>query len=300
MATPQYRSRNHPKVPDLFARLRAQDCEPKTVGMIEDWLAGTAFTTVALPPEPTPPLSEAQKSVPRPHRSSPVLPLYTHNLRPKLSCLLPLQPTHGNRAPLPPPPNRKRKIPPNEIPRQSTRLKKVIPPDLVGNGLPAKEKQSGPSARGRKMQKPSKDSGAEEVKQRKASTIPTSSGDEASAEETGGGRAPTVQRGILVGAAASYTLSRSSGRSPSKKSSSPTKGSRTLSKRERMQFLTPRILFTTLKATKDKGHVTARLQTLWLNYINWNNKAIVPTELKVGNRETKRMAFLTHVIYRKL
>ena len=173
-------------------------------------------------------------------------------------------------------------MPPNEKPRQSARLKKVTPPDLVGDGLPAKEKQSGHSARGRKMQKPSKDSGAEGVKQGKAITIPTRSGDEASAEETSGDRAPTGQQGILVGAAASYTLSRSSGRSPSKKSSSPTKGSRTLSKRERMQFLTPRIIFTTLKATKDKGHVTARLQTLWLDYINWDNKAIVPTELKVS------------------
>ena len=237
MATPQYRSRNHPKVPDLFARLRAQDCEPKTVGMIEDWLGGTAFTTVAPPPKPTPPLSEAQKSVPRPHRSFPVLPLYTHNLRPKPSCLLPLQPTYGNRAPLPPRPNRKRKMPPSEIPCHSARLKKVTPPDLVGNGLPAKEKQSGSSARGRKMQKPSKNSGAEEVKQRISSTIPTSSGDEASAEETGGGRAPTVQQEILVGAAASYIPSRSSGRSPSKKSSSPTKGSRTLTRGSGCSFL---------------------------------------------------------------
>ena len=41
-------------------------------------------------------------------------------------------------------------------------------------------------------------------------TIPTGSGDEASAEETSGGRAPMVQQGILVGAAASYTPSRSS------------------------------------------------------------------------------------------
>ena len=286
MATPQYRSRNHPKVPDLFARLRAQDCEPKTVGMIEDWLGGTAFTTVAPPPEPTPPLSEAQKSVPRPYRSSSRI----HSSTSKPPCHLPLQPTHGNRAPLSPRPNRKRKMPPNELPRQSARLKKVTPSDLVGDGLPAKEKQSGPSARGRKMQKPSRDSGAEGVKQGKAITISTRSGDEASAEETSGDRAPTGQQGILVGAAASYTLSRSSGRSPSKKSSSPTKGSRTLSKRERMQFLTPRIIFTTLKATKDKGHVTARLQTLWLDYINWDNKAIVPTELKVGNCETKRMA----------
>ena len=286
MATPQYRSRNHPKVPDLFARLRAQDCEPKTVGLIEDWLGGTAFTTEARPAALTPPLCEAQKSVPRPHRSSSLI----HSSTPKPPSLLPLQPTHGNRAPLPPRPSRKRKMSANEIPRQSARLKKITPPDLVGDGLPTKEKQSGPSARGRKMQEPSKDSGAEGVKQGRGSTIPTSSGDEASAEETSGGRAPTVQQGILVGAAASYTLSRSSGRSPSKKSSSPTKGSRTLSKRERMQFLTPHILFTTLIAIKDEGYLTGSLETLWLDYIKWNNRAIVPMELKVSNCETKCMA----------
>ena len=291
MATPQYRSRNHPKIPDLFERLRAQTCEPKTVDIVEDWLGKTAFTTAARPPDPTPPLSEAQKPAPlttqatsplRPHRSSSVLPPHIQSLTPKPPCRLPLQPTHGNRAPLSPRPNRKRKMPANEIPRQSARLKKITHPDLVGDELPAKEKQSGPSARGRKMQKPSKDSGAEGVKQGKAIAIPTSSGDEASAEGTSGGRAPTVQQGILVGAAASSTLSRSSGRSPSKKSSSPTKGSRTLNKRERIQFLTPHILFTTLIVTKEEGHLTGSLQTLWLDYIKWNNRAIVPTELKVS------------------
>lgn len=309
MATPQYRSRNHPRIPDLFTRLRAQNREPKTVDKIEDWLNETAFTTAARPPDPTPPLIEEQKSDPlttqatsplRPHRSSSVLPPHTQSLTPKPPCRLPLQPAQGNRAPLLPRPNRKRKMPANEVPRQSARLKKITPPDLVGDELPAKEKQSGPSARGRKMQKPSKNSGAEGVKQGKAITTPTSSGNEASAEETSGARAPTVQQGILVGAAASYTLSRSSGRSPSKKSSSPTKGSRTLNKRERMQFLTPHILFTTLSVTKEEGHLTGRLQTLWLDYIQWNKRAIVPTELKVSTCETKCMAYLTLVICRRV
>ena len=299
MVSPKYRSRYHPKLPDLFERLHAQNCEPKTLDIIEDWLGKTAFTTVTQPPDPTLPLSEAQKFVPfttqatsslRQLRSSSALPSHIHSLTPKPPRLLPLQLTHGNRAPFPPRPNRKRKMSANEIPRQSARLKKMTPPDLVGDELPAKEKQSGPSVRGRKIQKPSKDSGAEGVKQGKAMIIPSGSGDEASSEETSGGRAPTVQQGIMVGAAASYTLSRSSGRSPSKKYTSPTKGSPTLNRRERMQFLTPHILFTTLIATKDEGHLTGRLQILWLDYTKWNNQAIVPTELKVSSCETNCVA----------
>ena len=166
MATPQYGSRFHPKIPDLFERLRAQNCQPKTVDMVEDWLGETAFTP---PPDPTPPLSEAQIFVPliaqatsplHPHRSSSVLPPHIHSLTPKPPRLLPLQPTHGNRAPLPPRPSRKRKMSANDISRQSARLKKISPSESVGDGLPAKEKQSGPSVRRRKIQKPSKDSGA--------------------------------------------------------------------------------------------------------------------------------------------
>ena len=168
MAT-QYRSTFHPKIPDLFERLHAQNCKLKTVDTIEDWLGETAFTTGAPPPDPTPPLSEAQNSVPlitqatsplRPHRSSSVLPPHIHSLTAKPPRLLPHQPTHGNRVPLPPRPNRKRKMSTNEIPRQSARLKKSSPSESVGDGLPAKEKQSGPSVRRRKIQKRSKDSGA--------------------------------------------------------------------------------------------------------------------------------------------
>ena len=67
-----------------------------------------------------------------------------------------------------------------------------------------------------------------------------------------------------------------------------------------MQFLTPRILFTTLIAIKDEGHLTGSLETLWLDYIKWNNRAIVPMDLKVGNCETKYMAWLSQVICRKV
>ena len=56
----------------------------------------------------------------------------------------------------------------NETPRQSARLKKMTAPESVGDGFQAKEKQSGPSARGRKTQKPGKDSEAERVKEGKA------------------------------------------------------------------------------------------------------------------------------------
>ena len=165
----------------------------------------------------------------------------------------------------------------NENPRQSARLKKMSPPESVNDGLQAKEKQSGPSARGRKIQKPRKDSEAEGVEV-DAFT---------SSEKTNGDGTHMLQQGILVEAAASYTPSRSSGKSPSKKSGSPSKLSRTLNRRERMQYLTPLILFETLIATKNKGHLTGRLRTLWLNHINWDDQEIIPTKFKVRNCETK-------------
>lgn len=134
MATPQYRSKFPPRISDLFERLRAQNCEPKTVDTIENWLGETAFTTGAPPPDPTPPLSEAQNSVPlitqatsplRPHRCSSVLPPHVHSLTPKPPRLLPLQPSHGNRAPIPPRPDHKQKMSASKTPRQSTRPKKT-------------------------------------------------------------------------------------------------------------------------------------------------------------------------------
>ena len=285
MASPQYRSRYHPKLPDLFERLHAQSWEPKTVDNIEDWLV--EFTTGTRRPDPTHPLSEAQKPVPcttqaisllRPLHPSTIRPSRTHSSTPKPLSPLPLPPTYGNRAPLPPRASRKRKMSEDENPRQSARLKKMPPPESVGDGWQAKAKKRGPSARGRKIQKPRKDLEAEGVEV-KAFT---------SSKETSGDGAYTLQQGILVEAAASYTPSRSSGRSPSKKSGSPSKTSRTLNRRERMQYLTPPILFKTLIATKNKGYLTGRLQTLWLNYINWDDQEIIPTELKVRNRDTKR------------
>ena len=270
MLSPQYRSRYHPKLPDLFERLHAQSWELKTVDTIEDWLVES--TTVTRPPDPAHPISEAQ---PPP---STTRPCRIHSFTPTPLSLLPLQPTYGNRAPLPPRTSRKRKMSETEEPRQSARLKKMPPPESVGNGLQAKERQGGPSARGRKTKKPRKDSEAEGVKIEALK----------SSKETSADRAHTLQQGILVEAAASYTPSKSSGRSPSKKSGSPSKTSRTLNKRERMQYLTPPILFKTLIATKNKGALTGRLQTLWLNYISWDDQAIIPTAFKVRNRETKR------------
>ena len=71
----QYRSRSYPKLPDLFERLRAQNGEPRTFDMIEDWLVETVFTPVTRPPNPTHPLSEAQKPVPCTNRAkSPLCP----------------------------------------------------------------------------------------------------------------------------------------------------------------------------------------------------------------------------------
>ena len=135
------------------------------------------------------------------------------------------------------------------------------------------------------MKKPGKDSEAEggmvETEGSKLEAVTTS-------REASGHGALTLQQAILLEAAISSTQSRSSGRSPSKKSSSPSKTSRTLNKRERMQYLTPRILFKTLRATKHEGYLTGRLQTLWLSYINWGDQAIVPTAFKVRNPETKR------------
>ena len=285
MLGPQYRSRYHPKLPDLFERLHAQSWEPKTVDKIRDWLSES--TTATRPPDPTHPLSEAQKPVPcttqaisplRPLHPSTIRPSRIHSFTPKPLSLPPLQSTCGNRVPLPPRSSRKRKMSDNENPRQSARLKKMPPPESVGDGLQAKEKQSVPSARGRKIQKPRRDSEAEGVEV-DAFT---------SSEKTSGDGTHTLQQGILVEAAASHTPSRSSGRSPSKKSGSPSKLSRTLNKRQRMQYLTPPILFETLIATKNKGRLTGRLRTLWLNYINWDDQEIVPTKFKVRNRETKR------------
>ena len=285
MLSPQYRSRYHPKLPDLFERLHAQSWELKTVDTIEDWLVES--TTVTRPPDPAHPISEAQTPIPcttqaisplRPLHPSTTRPCRIHSFTPTPLSLLPLQPTYGNRAPLPPRTSRKRKMSENEEPRQSARLKKMPPPESVGDVLQAKEKQSGPSARGRKTKKPRKDSEAEGVKIKALK----------SSKETCADGAHTLQQGIVVEAAASYTPSRSSGRSLSKKSGSPSKTSRTLNKRERMQYLTPPILFKTLIATKNKGALTGRLQTLWLNYINWDDQAIIPTAFKVRNRETNR------------
>lgn len=301
MLSPQYRSRYHPKLPDLFERLHAQNWEPKTLDTIEGWLVETASATVTPPPGPTHRMCEAPNPAPlttqaispiRPPLSSTIRPSRIHSLTPKPLPLLPLQATHGNRAPLPPRASRKRKMPEafnNEEPRHSARLKKMTPPESVGDGLRAKDKKSGPGARGRKMRKPTKDLEAEGVKEKKALITPRHSESEAfaSSEETNGNVAHTVQRGIFVEAATSHTLSRSSGRSPSKKSGSPSKASRNLNRRERMQFLTPRISFTTLIATKNKGYLTGRLQTLWLHYISWDDQGIIPTEFKVSNRETK-------------
>ena len=288
--SPQYRSRYHPKLPDLFERLHAQSWEPKTVDRIKDWLSES--TTVTPPPEPTHLLSEAQKPVPcttqaisplHPLHPSTIRPSRIHSFTPKPLSLPPLQPTCGNRAPLPPRTSRKRKMSDNENPRQSARLKKMPPPESVGDGLQAKEKQSGPSVRGRKIQKPTKGSEAEGVE-----VEAFTSSKEISRDGT-----HSLQQGILVEAAASYIPSRSSGRSPSKKSGSPSKTSRTLNKRERMQYLTPPILFKTLIATKNKGYLTGRLRTLWLNYINWDDQEIIPTEFSVRNREMKRDLLLS-------
>ena len=284
MTSPQYRSRHHPKLPDLFERLRAQRWEPKTVDTIKDWLVES--TTVTRSPDHAHPLSEAQKPLPcTTQHPSTTRPSRTHSFTPTPVNLLPLQPTHGNRAPLPPRASRKRKMSESAEPRQSARIKKMPPPESIGNGLQAKEKQSGPSARGRKMKKPMKDPEAEggkvETEGSKVEAFTTS-------KETSGHGALTLQQGILLEAAASSTQSRSSGRSPSKKSSSPTKTSRTLDRRERMQYLTPPILFKTLMATKNKGYLTGRLQTLWLNYIKWDDQGIIPTAFKVRSCRTKR------------
>ena len=284
MTSPQYRSRHHPKLPDLFERLRAQSWELKTVDTIKDWLVES--TAVTRPPDHAHPLSEAQKPLPcTTQHPSTTRPSRTHSFTPTPLSLLPLQPTHGNRAPLPPRASRKRKMSESEEPRQSARLKKMPPPESFGDGLQATEKQSGPSARGRKMKKPMKDSETEggnvETEGSKVKAFTTSKG-------TSRHGAHTLQQAILLEAAISSTQSRSSGRSPSKKSGSPSKTSRTPNKRERMQHLTPPILFKTLRATKHEGYLTGRLQSLWLNYINWDDQAIVPTAFKVRNAETRR------------
>ena len=284
MTSPQYRSRHHPKLPDLFERLRAQSWEPKAVDTIKDWLVES--TTVTRPPDHAHPLSEAQKPLPCTTQHPPTTrQSRIHSFTPTPLNPLPLQPTNGNRAPLPPRATRKRKMSESEEPRQSARLKKMPPPESFGDGLQAKEKQSGPSTRGRKMKKPMKDSETEggkvETEGSKVEAFTTS-------KETSGHGPHTLQQRILLEAAASSTQSRSSGRSPSKESSPPSKTSRILNKRERMQYLTPRILFKTLRATKHEGYLTGRLQTLWLNYINWGDQAIVPTAFKVRNPETKR------------
>ena len=284
MMSPQYRSRHHPKLPDLFERLHAQTWEPKTVDTIKDWLVES--TTVTRSPDHTRPLSEAQKPLlyTTQHPST-TQPSRTNSFTPTPLNPLPLQPTNGNRAPLPPRATRKRKMSESEEPRQSARLKKMPPPESFGDWLQAKEKQSGPSARGRKMKKPMKDSEAEggkvETEGSKLEAVTTS-------KETSKHGAHTLQQRIPLEAAASSTQSRSSGRSPSKKPGSPSKTSRTLNKRERMQYLTPPILFKTLRVTKHEGYLTGRLQSLWLNYINWGDKAIVPTAFKVRNPEKKR------------
>lgn len=91
-----------------------------------------------------------------------------------------------------------------------------------------------------------------------------------------------LQKRLFNEGAANREIAVSTPSSRSKKSSSPSKASKALNKRARMQFLEPRIVFRTLIATKNDGDLTGKLQRLWLDHINRNDQGIIPSEFKVS------------------
>lgn len=302
MVNREYRTRNHPKLRHTFQRLRAQGGEPKIISSIEDWLHETASTSAKagscrrpaptyLPPPPSPPLS----TIPSPN-FPPVLPSQILGFPPKARNASPLRPTHGNQGFPPPRTSLKRKLS-NRFamaePRQSARIKKMPPPGSMGDGSGVKDEEGATAAtRRRKPQGPTKKAVAVNTEAGNApNTSKTPVDGEASASFKGPGsigarhaKEADLQMRLLSEAAIKHQLSMSTPTSPSKKSSSPSKASKVLNKRDRMEFLVPSITFRTLVDTKNDGELEGKLERLWLDHINWNEQAILPAEFKVSSK----------------
>ena len=296
MAERVIRTRDHPKLPDTFERLRALAEERNTTDPVQDWLEETSL----LPPKayaiPQPACNHAPNASSLPPPSHSVRQL---RLRSRTVNASPLQPTHGNRLPAPPPLpspptylNRKRKMPdsPDTNPRQSARNKKDIQSTSKDDGTVGRGKGGVTTRASQGQRKVGNEKREVDVFDVSGNTFedgaPSSLGKSVAVggrlgKEQGPLNEPVFGKGFVKLSIPSSTPSKTPS-SPSKRLGSPSKGLITVDKRERMVFMDPRTTFETLIDTKKSGYLTDRLQKLW-QHMNWHERKVIPSALKVSH-----------------
>ena len=290
MAGRVIRTKNHPKLPDTFERLRAQAAERKTTDPVQDWLEQTPLPPSEAYALPQPACNHARKTsnLPPPSESTRQL-----RLRSRTVDASPLQPTHGNQLPPPPPPtnfNRKRKMPdsPDTNPRQSARNKKNIQSTSIDDGTVLKGKEGVATRASQGPRKAGNKKKEVDVFDVSGNAFEDGGGSSLEKSMAVGGRPRTEKgpsneavfgQGFVKLSMPSSTPSKTPS-SPSKRSGSPSKGLITLDKRERMVFMDPRTIFQTLIDTKRSGQLTGKLQKLW-QHMNWHERKVIPSAFKV-------------------
>ena len=284
-----YRSTKHPKLPDTFARLRAEPEVPKTINHIQTWIDQTAPVPPTPPPKSTCDQSLSPSVLPLPSGST--RQLRSSGLKFKGVDALPLQPTHGNRPPHPHPHpthiSRKRKMQDSSDsnPRRSERSRKIVssvPADNVTNVKGNEDVAMKASHRQRRAaNKINEEDKAFEDTMGDARPLTFRN------PKPGGGRLPrgikskdaVYGEGLLKPSLVPSTPSKTTS-SRSKSSGSPSKGLIVVNKRERMDFMVPAINFRTLRDTNESGDLKGKLQKLW-QHMNWREQKVIPFAFKV-------------------
>ena len=267
------RTINHPKPPNTFDILRAQAKAPKTTDGVQDWL------DQAHPAPLKPIISATEKAHPLPPPSHLTRRLRSTGLTSRSVIALPLQPTDGNRLPPLTRVNLKRKIPDssNVKRRESPRKGRNTPLVLI-DGANDEEVVAGKASKRR--QKPA--SNDEED-----GTVQDTEGSSSLGKDLPG-------RGHVAGwreipddtqnsSAEPSSPSKTTNSRSKKSSSSPSKKLPQVTKRERMEFMSPRILFRTIVDTKEEGYLGGKLAELW-KHMNRQERNVIPSALKVSYR----------------
>ena len=244
-----HRTTRHRKLPDTFERLRAQAKESKTTNPVQHWLNQTLLT-------------------------------------PTKSTISP--PTGGNRLPPFPCVKLKRKISYGFT--MELRSKKTISAGSVDDGHSAKGKEVVAievPQRQQKLEGKAREGDAVDV----SGDILGNEGQPSSEEaQPGGGHLAIgmeipheVSRGERAPIPVAMSSPSKTTNSRSMKTASPTKKKLpVLTKRARMKFASPRIIFNTVIFTNQSGYLKGTLAELW-QHMNRREGKVIPYEVKVSD-----------------
>lgn len=269
-----HRTTRYRRLPDTLERLRAQVQESETINPVQHWLNQALLT-------PT-------KSTISPTRNPLPLPSSPHTIRQRRSAAStprrlkagPLSPTGGNRLPPYPSVKVKRKMSCDFT--MNLRSKKII---LAGSA------DEGQSAKGKEVVGMEEPQGQQKLKGKaREGDAVDESGDilrnegQPSSEETPPERGqPATGMEIPHEVSLEESAPSRTSTSRSRKTQSPTKKKLPiLTKRARMKFASPRIIFDTVVSTKQSGHLKGTLAQLW-QHINRRESRVIPYEVKVND-----------------